>query len=151
MGRVQLPTCQTCPGFSNHFDSEYDVSPRIQKLKQYKVLSSSAENSDVEIPTTSACSHIHQAASRFRIVNSGDLLERCIHRAPDMRRNVCENIYSVVFERYHMAGYEGKDVPLNPTGGIGNLKHRITEGAPCTIQSNKYIQDPRFELWKPPA
>ena len=51
-----------------------------------------------------------------------------------------------------MAGYEGKDiVPLNPTGGIGNLKHQIVDGPLCVVQSTAYTQDPRFILWKPPA
>ena len=50
-----------------------------------------------------------------------------------------------------MAGYEGKHkIPLNPTEGLGNLKHMITDGVLCIVQSNKYTQDPRVKVWQDP-
>lgn len=70
-------------------------------------------------------------------------------QAAKKRNNAGQWVYCVVFERYHMTGYEGKDMPLNPTGGIGNLKHTIMDGEVCTVQSEESTRDPRYQLWKP--
>ena len=64
-------------------------------------------------------------------------------------------VYLVVFGYYTMAGYEGKDLPLNPSGKPGHTRHTITEGRVCVVQSSESAPDPRYARWcrgdKPPT